>query len=49
MSKKWEEHSADEQKAVFDACAAVYEEAGYPAGLKNPSCTSEYVNIMMAK
>jgi len=49
MSKKWGEHSADEQMTVYNALAAIYEEAGHPEGLKNPSCTSEYVNIMMAK
>lgn len=49
MSKAWAEHSADEKSAVFEALAAVYEEAGHPAELGAPSFTSEYVNVLMAK
>ena len=49
MSKKWAEHSADEKTAVFEALAAVYEEAGHPAGLGQPGSDAEYVNIMIQK
>ena len=48
MSKKWADHSAEEKKNIYEALAKVYEEAGHPAGLKAPGCTSEFVNIMMA-
>jgi len=49
MTKKWADHTAEEKNGVYEALAKVYEEAGHPAGLKPPGCTSEYVNIMMAK
>jgi len=49
MAKAWKEHSTDEKNAVFEALAKIYEENGHPAGLKPPSQTSEYVNILMAK
>ena len=49
MSKSWAEHSTEEKQAALEAVAKVYEEAGNPAGLKNPEWGGEYVNIMMAK
>jgi len=36
MSKKWGEHSEEEQAKVWEAIAKVYEEAGHPEGLKAP-------------
>ena len=33
MSKKWEEHTPEEKKAVYEALAVVYEEAGHPKQL----------------
>jgi len=48
MSKKWGEHSEEEQAKVWEAIAKIYEDAGHPAGLKAPSCTAEYVNVLMA-
>jgi len=48
MSKKWEEHTSEEKKAVYEALAVVYEEAGHPKQLEPPSQTCEYVNILMA-
>merc|ERR1711966_507088 len=49
MSKSWAEHSTEEKQAALEAVAKVYEDAGNPAGLKNPTWGGEYVNIMMAK
>lgn len=37
MSKKWEEHTSEEKKAVYEALAVVYEEAGHPKQLEPPS------------
>ena len=48
MSKKWADHSSEEKKNIYEALAKVYAEAGHPAGLKAPGCTSEFVNILMA-
>jgi len=48
MSKKWSEHSEEEQAKVWEAVAKVYEEAGYPEGLKAPEASAEYVNVLMA-
>jgi len=49
MPKTWAEHSTEEKQTALDAVAKIYEEAGNPAGLKNPQWGGEYVNIMMAK
>ena len=49
MSKSWADHSTEEKQAALEAVAKVYEEAGNPAGLKNPTWGGEYVNILMAK
>jgi hypothetical protein len=49
MSKKWADHTQEEKKAIYEGLAKIYNEAGNPAGLKPPGCTSEYVNIMAAK
>ena len=48
MSKKWSEHNEEEQAKVWEAIAKVYEEAGYPEGLKAPVSSGEYVNVLMA-
>ena len=49
MPKTWAEHSTEEKQTALEAVAKIYEEAGNPAGLKNPQWGGEYVNIMMAK
>ena len=46
---KWGDLSVEEQTKIYEAVAKVYEEEGYPAGLKDPGCSGEYVNILMAK
>ena len=48
MSKPWGEHSAEERTAVFKSVAAVYEELGKPAWLKNPKSLDQYVNVLNA-
>lgn len=46
---KWGDMSAEDKRKVYDAIAAVYEEEGHPAGLGEPGCHGEYVNVLMAK
>ena len=46
---KWGDLSVEEKTKIYEAVAKVYEEEGYPEGLKDPGCSGEYVNIMMAK
>ena len=49
MSKAWNEMDDTEKMSVLESLAKIYEEAEYPKGLKNPTWSSEYVNILMAK
>ena len=50
MSKKWSEHTAEEQKAIGEAVCKVYADNGHPAGLDKPVCGGgDYVNILQAK
>jgi len=49
MSKKWSEHTAEEQTAIGMELAEIYEDAGFPENLKNPTVSNEYVNVLNAQ
>ena len=40
MSKPWIKHSNAEKKIIFEKLADIYDEAGHPEELKDPSSVS---------